>query len=629
MRVKQSADAEPPVAQHWRWWVYSDSVPQSVCTASKAPAKGTQSFVRGAPPSPPHIDGLLDDPVWRQAIPAELRLQREPIEGAPATERTEVRVLFDDEQLYLALRCHDTEPERIVANLMRRDAELDENDYVMLVLDTYGDGRGGFFFATNPLGARWDMLLSDEGRSRNEAWDCIWSCRVNRDEWGWTAEMAIPFSQLRYPANDDAVWGINVGRTIRRKREEVFLLPPPRSYGFRGRYRTSRLAALTGLGSLKARTPLELSPYVLSGNLRDFEAIDSSDRYELEPGFDLKYGLTPGLMLDLSYRTDFAQVESDQEQVNLTRFSLFFPEKRDFFLEGAGIFDFGERIERRGGNFRPPTLLFYSRRIGLQDGENIPVIAGSKMTGRLGSFELGLLTMWTERETILNEEEVNHFRTDTGALLEKDDPQLDRAVVVDTVAVDRIDTSRVERTNFTVLRLRRDLLGASNIGLIATNRDPGGGIRLQSVPGCRFQPVSAGDPSESAGISRPHLDTGRGREGTRPPTRSRAPHHRYPDPAFLSRCARELQSGDRFRSARRCPAVQDRCTLSTAAGDRVDPPFLLWSPHRLSDGSGQRIANPQCRILRLCQPGRLEMGSACACATVSNAWTKASRYTRR
>ena len=423
--------------------------------------------------SPPYIDGLLNDAVWHHAAPVVLSSQREPIEGAAATERTEVRVLYDDEQLYIAFRCHDTEPDRIVANLMRRDAELDENDYVMLVLDTYRDGRGGFFFATNPLGARRDILLSNEGRSRNEAWDCIWSCRANRDETGWNAEMAIPFSQLRYPASEEAVWGINVGRIIRRKREEVFLLPPPRAYGIWGRYRTSRLADLVGLGMLKAQTLIELSPFILTGNQRNFEAVESSDRFELDPGFDLKYGLTPGLMLDLSYRTDFAQVESDQEQVNLTRFSLFFPERRSFFLEGAGIFDFGERIERRGSGFRPPTLLFYSRRIGLQEGENIPVIAGSKITGRLGRIELGLLNMWTERETVLNEAEVDLFRTDEGALLEQDDPGLDEVIVVDTVEVDRIDTVRVARTNFSVLRLRHDILDKSNIGLIVTSRDPG------------------------------------------------------------------------------------------------------------------------------------------------------------
>ena len=422
----------------------------------------------------PQIDGRLDESAWRVATPVQLLLQREPVQGAPATERTEVRILYDDEHIYFSFRCYDAEPERIVANRMRRDADLSENDHILLVLDTYGDGRGGFFFSTNALGARRDALLTDEGRSRNEAWDCVWTCRARRDAQGWSAEIAIPFNQLRYPASSNATWGINIGRTIRRKNEEVYLVPPPQSYGFRGQYRTSRLAPLSGLGALRARTPFEIAPFVLTGGRRDFEAIDSTAHFDLDPGFDLKYGLTPSLMLDLSYKTDFAQVESDQEQVNLTRFSLFIPEKRDFFLEGAGIFDFGERVETRGSSSsRPPTLLFYSRRIGIQEGENIPVIAGSKITGRVGPYQIGMLNVWTDRKTFLDEEEEQLFRTDGGLVLTEDDPLPSGSRIVDTLEVERIDTVRVARTRFSVLRLRRDLFGQSNVGLIAIDRNPG------------------------------------------------------------------------------------------------------------------------------------------------------------
>ena len=206
-------------------------------------------------PTPPNIDGRLDDPVWHQAPTITDFFQREPVEGAPPTEQTQVRILFDDDHLYFALRCFDSEADRLVANQMRRDAELDENDNIQIILDPYNDRRGGFYFSTNPLGARQDMLLTDEGRTRNQAWDSVWQSRTHIDSLGWSAEVAIPFDQVRYPDSDQAVWGINIGRAIRRKNEEVFLVPPPQSYGFRGRYRTSLLATLTGLGQLQSRPP--------------------------------------------------------------------------------------------------------------------------------------------------------------------------------------------------------------------------------------------------------------------------------------------------------------------------------------------------------------------------------------
>ena len=223
-------------------------------------------------PAPPRIDGRLDDAVWSQAPVMDRFFQREPVEGAPPTERTEVRVLFDDTHLYFALRCFDSEPGRLVANQMRRDADLEENDNVQIILDPYNDRRGGFYFSTNPLGARQDLLLTDEGRTRNQAWDSVWRSRARVDSLGWSAEVAIPFDQLRYPDSEQAVWGINVGRAIRRRNEEVFLLPPPQSYGFWGRYRTSRLAMLEGLGRLRSRPPMAAVPYLLSGARRDFTA---------------------------------------------------------------------------------------------------------------------------------------------------------------------------------------------------------------------------------------------------------------------------------------------------------------------------------------------------------------------
>ncbi len=436
--------------------------------AREIPAPITVTKLQG---SPPKIDGKIDDPAWAQAPVVSAFFQREPIEGAPASERTEVRLLFDDKQLYIAFRCLDSEPEKVVANNMRRDANLGEDDNVSIILDTYNDGRGGFFFSTNALGAQRDALLSNEGRSRNEAWNGVWTCKAQRDSTGWSAEMAIPFNQLRYVEESAAVWGINLGRTIRRKNEEVYLSPAPQEYGFGGAYRTSRLGTLHGLGALRATTPFEVVPYLQAASARDFAALDTDVDNQLNAGFDIKYGLTPSLTSDFSYKTDFGQVEADQEQINLTRFSLFFPEKRNFFLEGAGIFDFGERVSRQGGG----TLLFYSRRIGIQDGHDLPVLFGSKLTGRVGAYEIGALNMTTEAATFIDEEEEERFLTLGGALLADDDPLLESRQIVDTLDVYVLDTLNVKRANFSVFRLRRDVLGRSNIGFIALNRDPGEG----------------------------------------------------------------------------------------------------------------------------------------------------------
>ena len=265
--------------------------------------------------------------------------------------------------------------------------------------------------------------------------------------------MAIPLDQLRYPDSDDAVWGLNIGRAIRRKNEEVFLVPPPQAYGSRGRYRTSPLARLTRMGRLPGRPPMAVVPFLLGGSRRDFGA-GGSDEYDLDPGLDFKYGLTPSMTLDLSWKTDFAQVEADQEEVNLTRFSLFLPEKRDFFLEGAGIFEFGERVERQRPGVRPPTLLFYSRRIGIEEGHNVPVVAGGKLTGRSGPYQIGALRMTTRAGTFVDEEEE--------------------------------DTLRVEQTDFTVLRLRRDLPGRTNVGFIAIDKQPGSEAAYNRTGGADF-----------------------------------------------------------------------------------------------------------------------------------------------
>ena len=273
----------------------------------------------------------------------------------------------------------------------------------------------------------------------------MWACGARRDSLGWTAELAIPFDQLRYPDSDEARWGINVGRTIKRRNEEIFLLPPPQSFGFRGGQRTSQLAALTGLGRLQRRSQREVVPYLLTGTQRAFEGLDSSENSFVDIGADVKIGVSRGLTLGLSYNTDFAQVESDREQVNLTRFSLFFPEKREFFLEGRGIFDFGRpagQRTRRGGRRQggprgsgffgsgDVPVVFFSRRIGLNEGQNVPILGGGRLTGKTGAFSVGAVNIQTD-----------------------DAPNVG-----------------AQATNFTVLRVKRDILRRSTIGAIFTGR---------------------------------------------------------------------------------------------------------------------------------------------------------------
>ena len=320
---------------------------------------------------------------------------------------------------------------------MRRDAEnLRENDNVFILLDTYNDKRNGVFFRINPLGAMQDIALTNSGDSQNSSWDAVWDCRSKINDTHWTTEITIPFSQLRFNRSDSMVWGVNFGRTIRQKKEEATWVPVSRQYGSRSKYRTANLGSLVGLAGITPSRRLEVLPYVLPGvnRIEGDEGIDS----KFDIGLDLKYGLTSNLTADLTLNTDFAQVEADQEQVNLTRFSLYFPEKRPFFLEGAGLFDFG--IPRPSFFNPPPLLLFYSRRIGLEEGYAIPIMGGSKITGKMGPYGIGLLNVLTDE-----------FHTDSSVTDEDD--------IVD-----------LSRTNYSVLRVTRDLFSGSSIGAIAINK---------------------------------------------------------------------------------------------------------------------------------------------------------------
>ena len=350
----------------------------------------------------PVIDGHLDEETWKSATPFDGFIQRESREGEPSTERTEVRVLTDGQALYIGAWLYDREPHGIVAGEKLRDVLLTNSDYFAIILDTYLDKQNGFVFATTPAGVEYDGQVTREGeggavqqtgQSRaqtgalggfNLNWDGSWKVATSIDSNGWYAEFRIPFSTLRYGGDAKQTWGMNMARSIRRKNEESLWSFVPRQFSL---YRLSRAGTLGGL-TVPVRRVATVTPYALSSNTRAF-AVDSKYRHPTEFGIDAKYGVTPSLTLDLTYNTDFAQVEVDEQRTNLTRFPLFFPEKRTFFLENAGIFSAGT----------PQAVdLFFTRRIGIDSlGNPVPIIGGGRLSGRVAGMTVGLLEIVTDR----------------------------------------------------------------------------------------------------------------------------------------------------------------------------------------------------------------------------------------
>ena len=342
----------------------------------------------------PVIDGRLDDSVWLAARPISGFVQHEPFDGRDATERTEVRILFDRGALYIGARLFDQNPAGIIRGETRRDLALKEQDTFMILLDTFRDRQNGFLFATTPAGVEHDGQINKEGEggfggpvgnapsvtgaNENVNWDGTWEVRTTIDEQGWSAEFRIPFETLRYGSGKPQVWGLNLARFIRRKNEEDFWSPVPRQHTL---FRVSMAGSLEGLEPPSTRTLL-LTPSVVGSLQKDYRANTATDA-ALEFGADAKIGLTPSLTLDLTYNTDFAQVEADDQQVNLTRFNLFFPEKRPFFLENAGVFAFGT----------PQSAdVFFSRRIGLdRNNQQVPIDGGGRLSGKIGRLSVGLL----------------------------------------------------------------------------------------------------------------------------------------------------------------------------------------------------------------------------------------------
>ncbi|MGQ9618347.1 MAG: DUF5916 domain-containing protein [Candidatus Aminicenantia bacterium] len=349
------------------------------------------------------IDGNLSEPCWEEAQAIGDLIQREPNPGAFPTERTVIKIFFDSNNLYIGAYCHDSKPQKIVANFMGRDAELRDDDRIEILLDPFLDRRNGFLFVVNPLGAMFDSLISENGSYMNREWDAVWDARAKIVEDGWIAEIAIPFKSLIFnPSNDS--WGFNFARFIRRKLEEDRWSSPRLDIRF---VQVSEAGVIKGLKGLMQGYGIDVKPYGIVGH--SWEKEDNIKKLISDVGADIIYKITPNLTSCLTINTDFAETEVDERRINLTRFPLFFPEKRTFFLEGAGIFSFGEGM---GFGFRGIDFLpFFSRTIGLTKDEEennvtVPIIAGIKLIGKIKDYEIGFLDVLTDR---FHEQERKNF----------------------------------------------------------------------------------------------------------------------------------------------------------------------------------------------------------------------------
>ena len=346
--------------------------------------------------SPIILDGILDEEAWAVAEPITGFIQSLPDAGAPATEETIVRVVYDDKRVYIGALMLDSDPAGIIHQFLEQDYETHDDDVFAVTLDTFLDRRDSFMFLVNPNGAVKDGQTFDNSRTTNLAWEGVIEVETTIHEEGWTVELAIPFTTLRFdPRKEDQSWGMNFLRRVRRKNEDSYWAPVDR----RTRVHTMAYAGtVSGFSGLPQPRNVSIKPFGLASNASGSNLDPADQGGSGDLGMDLKWGVTPRLTLDLTYRTDFSQVEVDQEQVNLTRFSLFFPEKRDFFMENAGVFAFGDQTERniRQGASPRDFTLFHSRRIGLSGGRPVPIVAGGRLTGRAGGFDVGFLSMRTE-----------------------------------------------------------------------------------------------------------------------------------------------------------------------------------------------------------------------------------------
>ncbi len=415
-------------------------------------------------PSPIELDGRLDEPFYASVPPFDGFVQQEPEEGQPATEKTDAWVFFDEDDIFVAARLWETEPSRRVMSDMRRDSfNMYNNDHIAVIFDTFYDRRSGFGFSSNAQGGMFDWTATNEQPNPN--WNGLWQVRAANFDGGWSVEFRIPFRSIRF-RQDGTIWGVNFRRMVRWKNEQSYLSLVPQSWGRRGLNKISSSATMVDVEPPSKLRNLDVKPYVLGSSLTNLEA---SPAFRNDPngemGLDVKWGITQQLIADLTVNTDFAQVEEDEAQVNLTRFSLFFPERRDFFLEGQDVFSFGGAggggswgggggggggggFGGGGGGFgggggggvggggNETPILFYSRRVGLDAGRVVPIVAGGRLLGRVGPWHLGAINMLT----------------------------------------DDVSSVGVASTNFSVLRVNRDLLSRSRVGVIATARNPRAGI---------------------------------------------------------------------------------------------------------------------------------------------------------
>jgi len=374
----------------WQCWIAFFAI--SICMSTNAIAEGTSAprpVIQASSLSVvPVLDGeVLADPAWQSVSPAINFWQTQPNEGQAATQRTEVYIGFLDDALYIGMVAYDDNPDGIIVTDGRRDRDLDESDSFRVIIDGMLDRQNGFIFGTNPVGMEYDAQVVKEASSGafgfNINWDASWSVKAQITGIGWSAEMRIPFKSLRYGKGENQTWGINFQRNIRRNNEVVYWAPLSRQYN---------LNRVSEAGSVEGITPsltknLKITPYGLVRAGRGGEL--EGTKKDTEFGVDIKYSLTPSLTLDLTYNTDFAQVEADEQQVNLDRFNLYFPEKRPFFLENAGQFTVGNSGEAQ---------LFFTRRIGIaEDGDVIPINGGARVSGKVGEHtNVGFLYMSSE-----------------------------------------------------------------------------------------------------------------------------------------------------------------------------------------------------------------------------------------
>jgi hypothetical protein len=339
------------------------------------------------------LDGRLDEPVWQQVAPADDFFQKLPRNGAPATERTEARFAYDDDNLYIGVTCFDSDPGKLLIRDLREDFDFGTTDLVQIFLDSVHDRRSGFTFVVNPAGAKRDTQISVNGGG-NQDWDGVWDAKVSVADHVWFIEFMIPFKTLRFSSAASQEWGVNISRRVLHLNEESNWSPVP--IRFSGN-QADMAGTLTGFENLRPGRNLKVKPFLIGAGTQIRPGGSLRTATDFDGGLDLKYSLTPSMTLDATYRTDFAQVEADQQQVNLTRFNLFFPEKRDFFLENSGIFGFGAG-NRSFGNTSSNLVPFFSRRIGLSSaGTPIPIVGGARVSGNANGNDVGMLVMKTEQ----------------------------------------------------------------------------------------------------------------------------------------------------------------------------------------------------------------------------------------